>query len=139
MPVFWDPHKLPALSKTKYFWEISKSGINSKEVKSSSDFKTYYSLSPKNLTEHPEQFELWNLQNLILSMGNIKIDCQNIFNTKKAHSIYHSNPFFLVFHICHSVFNLHRGVEWVESFLKNFQKGGGENHLKSQLFFMLFL
>ena len=40
-----DPSKL-TLSKTKYIWQISKSGINSKEVKSS-DLKIYYSLDPK--------------------------------------------------------------------------------------------
>ena len=137
--MFRDPSKLLTPSKIKYIWGIWESGINLKEVKSSSEFKIYYSLDPKNLTEHPEQFELWNLQNFGWSMGHIKIDCENIFNIKKTHSIYHSNPFFSVFHIYHSVFNLHRGVEWVGIFLKNSQKRGGENHLKSQWFFMLFL
>ena len=136
--MFRDPSKLLTPSKIKYIWGIWESGINLKEVKSSSEFKIYYSLNPKNLTEHPEQFELWNLQNFGWSMGHIKIDCENIFNIKKTHSIYHSNPFFSVFHICHSVFNLHRGVEWVGIFLKNSQKRGGGNHLKFQWFFMLF-
>ena len=52
------------------------------------------------LTEHPEQFKLGNLQNFGRSMGHI------------------------VLHFCHSlsIIYIHRGVEWVEGFLKNFQK-----------------
>ena len=42
-----NPSKLLTLSKTKYIREISKSGINSEEVKSSSDLKIDYSLDPK--------------------------------------------------------------------------------------------
>ena len=44
-----NPSKLLTLSKTKYIREISKSGINSEEVKSSSDLKIDYSLDPKTL------------------------------------------------------------------------------------------
>ena len=32
---------------------------------------------------------------------HIKMDCKNIFNTKKTHVIYHFNPLFVVCHICH--------------------------------------
>ena len=49
-----------------------------------------------------------------------------IENAKETHFTYHSNPFFLVLHICH------RGVKWAGSFLKKLLKGGGGNHLKSQ-------
>ena len=52
------------------------------------------------------------------------MDCENIFSKKKdtCHisfkSIIRSLPNLL------TAVNLHRGVEWVGSFLKNFQKGG---------------
>ena len=39
--LFWHPSKLLTLLKTKYIWEIWKSAINSKEVKSS-DLKIYF-------------------------------------------------------------------------------------------------
>ena len=97
--IFHGPHKNPPA-------QISKSGINSKEVKSSSDLKIqelfhcFLFTGSQTLTEHPEQFELGNLQNFGRSMGHILL------------------------HFCHSLslICIHRGVEWVEGFLKNFQK-----------------
>ena len=56
-------------------------------------------------------------------MGHIKMDCKNSLTKKDTwhisfKSIIWSSSYFL------TVVNLPRGVEWVGSFLKNFQKGG---------------
>ena len=55
------------------------------------------------LTEHPAQFKLGNLKKFGRLMGHIYIyikkDCENFFNQKKTHAIYHSNPLFRVCHI----------------------------------------
>ena len=53
------------------------------------------------------------------------MDCKNI-STKKRHMPYIIQIHYLEFAIFASIVNLHRGVEWVGSFLKNFQKGGEE-------------
>ena len=49
------------------------------------------------------------------------MDYRNIFNKKKTHAIYHSDPLFEVCCIC--LLSLIY-IDWVGSFLKNFQKGG---------------
>ena len=70
-----------------------------------------------------------NLHGKLRLIGHIKMDCENIFYTKKKdtcllpfQSIIQSLPY-LSFSL--TVIELHRGVEWVGSFLKNFQKGKG--------------
>ena len=62
------------------------------------------------------------------------MDCESIFNPKKTHALHYSHPLFGICHNCHFHLlllpNLHRGVEWVGRFLKNFQNGGRGDHLK---------
>ena len=64
--------------------------------------------------------------------GTYKDERQKYFNTKKTHAIYHFNSLPGVCYIYHfdlcTVTNLHRGVEWVGSFLKNFRRRGGESY-----------
>ena len=139
-PVFWDPSKLLTMSKTKYIWEISKSGINSKEIKFSSDFKLYYSLDPKTYNWTPRSVWTGKLAKFWHIDGTYKDGLQKYFLTQKTHIPYIIPIYFFSFpYRPLSVFNLHRDVEWVGSFFKNFQKGVGGNHLKSQWFFVLFL
>ena len=65
----------------------------------------------------------WDLKNF-----DTKMDCKNI-STKKRHMPYIIQIHYLEFAIFASIVNLHRGVEWVGSFLTNFQKGEEENIL----------
>ena len=82
-------------------------------------------------SEHPLQFELRNLQNFDRMMKHIKMGCKNIFNKKKTHVIYHSNLLLEFVIFAFSVINSHRGVEWVGTFLKKFQKRRRRYRLKS--------
>ena len=81
-------------SNCKYILKISKSGINLKKAKSSSDLKIYYSLGHKTYlnTQHTLN---WDLKKFWYKDG-----LQKCFNKKKTHAIYHSNPLFGVCHIC---------------------------------------
>ena len=75
-------------------------------------------------------------------MGHIKMDCKNIFNTKK--DTYHISFQSVVWSLPYlpfsrTVINLHWGVEW-GSFLKNFQKAGWGNCLGvSMILYVVFV